>query len=191
MEQETTAKLGRQDWLDIGLQTLVKKGIDAVRIDPLAKMLKVTRGSFYWHFKNHDELLMAMLKEWETKSTKRIIKEIEAIEDKPNVKLLSLFELAAQDDNQLEKAMRVWGANDDRAAAAITRIDEQRLEYLQSLFLQLGFSAMDAQVRAQVAYSFRLGWFIISSSKHPAERLAEIRLVHEMLTQIDGVKAIL
>jgi AcrR family transcriptional regulator len=183
MEKETTAKLGRKDWLDIGLQTFVEKGIDAVRIDPLAKMLKVTRGSFYWHFKNHDELLMAMLQEWETRNTQQIIEEIEVIDGNPNTKLLSLFELAAQDDNQLEKAMRVWGANDDRAAAAIAHIDQQRLEYLQNLFLQMGFSTIDAKVRARVSYSFRLSWFLMPSSDHSNDRLTEIRLVHTMLTQ--------
>ena len=49
--EEATPKLGRQDWLNIGLQTLIEIGIEAVRVEPIAKLLKVTRGSFYWHFK--------------------------------------------------------------------------------------------------------------------------------------------
>jgi AcrR family transcriptional regulator len=198
MEKTPTAKLDRQAWVILGLQTLVAKGIDAVRIEPLAKQLKVTRGSFYWHFKNHEELLVAMLQEWKIINTQQIIEEVEAIGPNPNQKLQSLFEIAAQDDNHLEKAMRVWAANDDRAAAAIADIDLQRLEYLESLFRQLGFAAMEAQVRARVAYSFRLGWFVMPSAPEPvdspkerlSQRLTEIRLVHKIITQTDDVMAL-
>ncbi len=197
MEKTTTAKLDRQAWITLGLQTLVAKGIDAVRIDPLAKQLQVTRGSFYWHFKNHEELLVAMLQEWKTINTQQIIEEVEAIGPNPDQKLRSLFEIAAQDDNQLEKAMRVWAANDDRAAMEIAQIDRQRLEYLESLFRQLGFAAPEAQVRARVAYSFRLGWFVMPSAAEPVDspkerlrqRLTEIRLVYKIITQADEVIA--
>lgn len=189
MEKEPALKLGRQDWLTIGIQTLVEKGIEAVRIDPLAKLLNVTRGSFYWHFKNRDDLLAAILHEWETSNTKNVIEQIEGLHGSPSSKLLSLFEIAAEDDDRLEKAVRVWSANDTRAAAASARVDRQRLDYLQNLFLQLGFSEIDAKVRAQIVYSVRLGWFVMASSSQPTERLTEIRLVHTILTQTNNLAA--
>jgi AcrR family transcriptional regulator len=185
MEQEIGSKLGRQDWLEIGIQTLVERGIDAVRIDPLAKLLNVTRGSFYWHFKNRDDLLAEILQEWEARNTQSVIEQIEGLNSPPSAKLLSLFEIAAEDDDRLEKAVRVWSVNDARAAEVIDRIDRQRLEYLQNLFLQLGFSEIDAKVRAQIVYSVRLGWFMMASSGDRTERLTEVRLVHKILTQIE------
>jgi AcrR family transcriptional regulator len=181
--EKNTPKLGRQDWLDIGLQTLIESGIEAVRVEPIAKLLKVTRGSFYWHFKNRDELLAAILQEWETQNTEIVIHAVETGEDDPSTKLLRLFELAARDDDRLEKAVRIWAANDAIAADAIARIDRRRLTYLQDLFLQLGYSVKDAQVRARVAYSFRLGWFIMTSASDLLTRLTEIRLVHKILTR--------
>jgi AcrR family transcriptional regulator len=190
MENENTSKLGRQDWLAIGIQTLVEKGIEAVRVDPLAKLLNVTRGSFYWHFKNRDDLLEEILREWEARNTKSIIEQIEGLNSSPFAKLLSLLEIAAEDDNLLEKAVRVWSVNDARAAVVIAQVDEQRLDYLQNLFLQLGFSAVDAKVRAQIAYSVRLGWFVMASSSYGSERLTEIRLVHAILTQTNNFEAI-
>lgn len=190
MEKETASKLGRQDWLIIGTQTLVEKGTEAIRIDPLAKLLNVTRGSFYWHFKNRDDLLVAILHEWETSNTKSVIEHIEGLNISPSSKLLSLFEIAAEDNNRLEKAVRVWSVNDARAAAAIARVDRQRLDYLQNLFLQLGFSEINAKVRAQIVYSVRLGWFVMASSSQPTERLTEIRLVHTILTQANNLEAI-
>lgn len=146
--EKNIPKLGRQDWLNIGLQTLIENGIEAVRVEPIAKLLKVTRGSFYWHFKNRDELLVAILQEWEAQNTEIVIQTVETDEDDPNTKLLRLFEIAARDDDRLEKAVRIWAAND-----AIARIDRRRLTYLQDLFLQLGCSVQDAQVRARVVNS--------------------------------------
>jgi AcrR family transcriptional regulator len=190
MEKEIALKLGRQDWLNIGIQALVEKGVETVRVEPLAKLLNVTRGSFYWHFKNRDDLLEEILREWEARNTKSIIEQIEGLNSSPVAKLLSLLEIAAEDDNLLEKAVRVWSVNDARAAVAIARVDEQRLDYLQNLFLQLGFSELDSKVRAQIAYSVRLGWFVMASSSYASERLKEIRLVHAILTQTNNLEAI-
>lgn len=181
--ETSTPKLGRHDWLTIGLQTLIESGIEAVRIEPIAKLLNVTRGSFYWHFKNRDELLAAILQEWETQGTESVIQTVETGDNDPSTKLLRIFEVAALDDDRLEKAVRIWAANDAIASAAIDRIDLRRLTYLQNLFLQLDFSVTDAQVRARVAYSFRLGWFIMTSASDPTNRLTEIRLVHKILTR--------
>jgi AcrR family transcriptional regulator len=181
--EESVSKLGRQDWLAIALQTLIESGVEAVRVEPIAKLLNVTRGSFYWHFKNRDELLLSILQEWETQGTESIIQEIETGGEDPSAKLLNLFEVAARDDDRLEKAVRIWAANDHKAAEAIARIDQRRLTYLQDLFSQLGYRATEAKVRARVAYSFRLGWFIMSSASDPTSRLNEIRLVHKILTQ--------
>jgi AcrR family transcriptional regulator len=183
MEEVTAAKLNRQDWIAIGLQTLINRGIEAVRIEPLAKLLSVSRGSFYWHFKNRDDLLEAMLQQWEMFNTDHIIKNVEELDSNPRNKLLRLLEIAAQDDDQLEKAVRIWAANDFKAEAMISRVDQRRLDYLQNLFIQIGFSGKDAKVRAQVAYSVRLGWFIMIPSVKSLDRLEEIRLVYMILIQ--------
>jgi AcrR family transcriptional regulator len=189
MEKNSDSKLGRQDWLTMGIQVLIEKGVEAVKIDPLAKLLNVTRGSFYWHFKDRNDLLEAILHEWEARNTKRIIAQVEELESSPSFKLMRLFEIAAQDDNRFEKAIRIWSDNDSRAFAAIEQVDRQRLDYLQDLFLQLGFSETDAKVRAQIVYSVRLGWFVMRLPNQATERLTEIRLVHVILTQPNNSEA--
>jgi AcrR family transcriptional regulator len=188
MVRETTRKpkkLSRQDWVTIGLQILISSGIEAVRVEPLAKLLKVSRGSFYWHFKNRNELLEAILKEWETSNTLNVIKIIESAEVKPEDKLLSLFEIAAQDDDKLEKAVRIWAMHDVNAAAVLSRVDRRRLEYLQSLFLLLNFQRKDAEICARIIYYVRIGWFMMGSPVEPMKRLLEVRLIHKILTQYD------
>jgi AcrR family transcriptional regulator len=51
-----------EHWIAAATDLLVDKGIDAVRVDPLARQLEVTRGSFYWHFKDRESLLVSVLK---------------------------------------------------------------------------------------------------------------------------------
>ncbi|MGB7413339.1 MAG: hypothetical protein WA902_03940, partial [Thermosynechococcaceae cyanobacterium] len=116
--------------------------------------------------------------------TDHIIKQVEVMEGQPRDKLLRLFEVAAQGDDRLEKAVRIWAVNDIRAATATARVDQRRLDYLQALFLQLGFSETEAKIRAQVAYTMRLGWFMMISKA--SERLAETHLVHRLLSQNSG-----
>jgi AcrR family transcriptional regulator len=183
MEKEIASKLGRQDWVNAALDIFIEKGIEAVKIDVIAKSLQITRGSFYWHFKNLEDLLAAIIQEWQAANTEDVMQKVETAGGEPSHRLLYLLEIAAQDDDRLEQAMRIWAIHDARATAAIERIDRQRLEYLESLFLQIGFSKTDAEVRARVVYSVRLGWFMMASPIKPLKRLTEIHLVHNILTQ--------
>jgi len=185
MERGVSQKLGRQDWLTIGLKVLAESGIEAVRVEPLAKLMNVTKGSFYWHFKNREDLLNAMLREWETRETDDIIKQVEATGGDANAKLLNLFQLAYEDDGQLEKAMRIWAANDVRAAAVVAQIDQRRLDYLQELFLQIGFPTIEAKARARLAYYSWVGEFTVGIPTSQAERLAEAQLNHAILVRRD------
>lgn len=183
--EASNAKLGRQDWVQAALETFMEKGIEAVKVDVLAKSLKITRGSFYWHFKNLDDLLTAVIQEWRAVETENVMQQVEKIGGTASQQLLHLLEIAAKDDNRLEKAMRIWAIHDVRAMASIEQVDKQRLEYLQHLFLKIGFSQPDAALRAQVTYSVKLGWVVVAPPRTPSERLAQIRLIYETLTQIN------
>ncbi|GAB4380740.1 MAG: TetR/AcrR family transcriptional regulator [Elainellaceae cyanobacterium] len=183
IDKQTTVKISRQDWVTIGLQTLIESGIEAVRVEPLAKQLNVTRGSFYWHFKNRGNWLEALLQEWKIYKTQTIIEKVEAASDDPNFKLLKLFEIVAEDDDRLEQAVRVWAMKDEKAAAALAEIDQRRLNYAENLFQQLGFSRVDAKIRARIAYSVKLSWSTMPLPSNQMERLKEMQFVYAILTQ--------
>jgi AcrR family transcriptional regulator len=180
---KSAIKLGRQDWVNAAIGILKEKGIDAVKVDVLAKSLEITRGSFYWHFKNLDDLLEVIIQEWKMSMTEDVMQTVETSTTEPSQKLLQLFEIAAKDDDRFEQAMRVWGVHNARTAAAIVQVDQRRLDYLQQLFLQLGFAPTEAALRAQIAYSMRLGWFIIAMPKDTQKRLTESHLLHQILTR--------
>jgi AcrR family transcriptional regulator len=183
-------KLSRRDWIKAGLIVLAESGVEAVRVEPLAKRMKVTKGSFYWHFKDRNDLLDAMLIEWVEIDTNSIIERVNQLDADPKTKLLQLFELAIADDGlthglsdgRIENAIRAWANNDAKVAALIAQVDRQRLNYTKDLFLEIGFSEAEALVRARLAYYSLVGEFTIGVQTNPADRLIEIRLQHVILT---------
>lgn len=177
------SNLTRQDWIDRGLKTLAEKGVESVRVEPLAKLMGVTKGSFYWHFKNREDLLEAILQEWVKLQTNSIIERVEAKGGEAITKLLYLFELAVQDDGQVENAIRAWAKNDSQITAVLSEVDRHRLDYTKDLFLQIGFSPFEAMVRARMAYYALVGEFTIGTRSDRSERLAEIRRQHAILTK--------
>lgn len=159
--------------------------MEAVRVEPLAKRLNVTKGSFYWHFKNRQALLLEILQAWVNLQTDSIINQVETAGGSASAKLMYLFELAMQDDGRIENAIRAWAANDVRVVDVLNQVDRRRLAYTRDLFLAVGFSPADAMVRARMVYYALIGEFTLGTRTDQAERLAEIRLQHQILTRRD------
>lgn len=188
------SKLGWQDWIETGLAVLAN-GVEAVRVEPLAKLMQVTKGSFYWHFKDRQELLAAILAEWVRLETSSIIDRVDRIEADPQTRLLQLFEIAVEDDRQIEgmgdgrveNAIRAWAIHDPQVAAVVAQVDRQRLDYTQDLFIQIGFTPLEALVRARMAYyTLVVGEFAIGTRRSHADRLLEARMQHAILTSRVG-----
>lgn len=184
------SKLGRQDWINAGLMVLAEGGIEAVRIEPLAKRIKMTKGSFYWHFKNRNDLLDAILAEWVELDTNGIIEQVNQLDADPKTKLLYLLELAYADndfmpgmaDGRIENAIRAWAKNNQKVAELIAHVDQQRLNYTKALFLKIGFSDAEAMVRARLAYYALVGELTIGIDPHQVNRQAEIQMQYDILT---------
>lgn len=112
-----------------------------------------------------------------------IIQQVDKKDGDAIAKLMHLFELAIQDDGKIENAIRAWATNDIKAAEVISKIDLRRLEYTRDLFLQVGFSKVDAMVRARMAYyTLVVSEFTVGTQMNQDERLLEARLQHAILT---------
>jgi AcrR family transcriptional regulator len=84
-----TDQLSTQDWLDQGLKTLAKSGFTALKAEPLAKAMGVSRGSFYWHFASLGRFHAAILKYWREVAAEQVIADLEAeARDDPVLSLL-------------------------------------------------------------------------------------------------------
>src|SRR5437868_371974 len=146
--------LSAKDWLDLGLKTLAKSGFTALKAEPLAKTMGVSRGSFYWHFADIGAYHAAILERWREVATEQIIAGVEAAKERDKGKdpLAVLLRLTFGRKLSLEKAVRSWAANDARVRAALVAVDRRRLDYIESLLRQAGRAEDVARARAQILF---------------------------------------
>lgn len=154
-----TERLGETDWISAGLAALADGGVEAVRVERLAASLKVTKGSFYWHFKNRPHLLAALLEAWQAAATGDVIATVEARGGDARQKLGHLFAIVIGADGRLDMAVRNWADQDRAARAAVEAVDRRRLDYVAGLFGDLGFASAEALARARFAYQGLIGQY--------------------------------
>jgi AcrR family transcriptional regulator len=147
------------DWIRAATELLIHRSIDAVRVDVIAKIMDVTRGSFYWHFKDREDLLNRVLLSWQEAQTEQIIARYRKQGVHAEDLIRELVELpfhgrAAAKGASVELAIRAWARRDDMARRIVDAVDAKRLVYLEECFAELGFSADDAKSRAFLLYCY-------------------------------------
>jgi AcrR family transcriptional regulator len=164
-------QLSAQDWVDLGLKTLAKSGFTALKAEPLAKAMRVSRGSFYWHFADIGAFHTAVLERWREVATEQIIAAVEAARggDKSKDPLAVLLKLTFGSKLMLEKAVRSWAAHDARARAALVAVDRRRLDYIEALLKQAGLAEDAARARAQILFWAFFG-YALSDQQLPPDR---------------------
>ena len=156
----TVTRLSPEDWLNAAQQRLIGGGIDAVKIGPLAEDMSVTRGSFYWHFRDRNHLLQALLARWQTQSHEmfhRLVGGDGATGMEEFVRLVHLWIGESDFHPPLEAAMRDWGRTSDEVAAVVQTVDEERIAYIKRIFLDFGYGEDEAFIRARVTYFHQVG----------------------------------
>jgi AcrR family transcriptional regulator len=178
---EKSGPLDAEAWIAAALEALAERGIDAVRVEPLAKALAVTKGSFYWHFADRRALIDAMLSQW---SEGRIaaIREQAAQVPEPALALRKLIELYTKRSNArglaIELAIRALARNDAVAAAAVQAVDAERLRHVASLFARLGYGGREAETRAVMVYAYLFGQSLLDPK---AVKAADLSLAIDAL----------
>lgn len=145
------ASLTAAHWIAAAAAALAEGGIDAVRVEPLAARLRVTKGSFYWHFADRDALLAAVLLSWERETTLAVIERMETTLPDADARMRGLFRVASHNDrNRIEAAIRAWAQTGGQAAAAVRRVDARREAYVGKLLRALGLDPAAAKSRARL-----------------------------------------
>jgi len=152
------ARLSADDWAQAALDLVAEQGVAAVAVEPLARRLGVTKGSFYWHFPSRDALLQAALERWEAIKQVSVFGSLEAVPD-PRERLRALFLLVAREVKPHIIYSELLKALDHPAVQpVINRVSQRRLDYLVASFRQAGLARTEAQHRARLAYSAYLGF---------------------------------
>lgn len=153
----TRRSLTADDWAEAALDVIASGGIEAVAVEPLARTLRVTKGSFYWHYPNRDALVERALEVWERHETVDIIGAAEQ-EPLPRERIHTLFRTAANTDQRSERILlALSGSKSSNARACVQRVSEAWRVYLESCYRALGLNPAEARHWATFAYSTFIG----------------------------------
>jgi AcrR family transcriptional regulator len=175
----------RSSWIEAGLRALAAGGPDAVRIEPLACTLGVTRGGFYWHFDDRRALLEEILDAWERTSVDEVIERVEGEGGDARARLRRLSTLAASSDEPLrtDLAVRDWARREHAVAVRLQRVDNRRMEYLRSLFGAFCPNEDDVEALCLVFYSLWIANHFIAADHGARSRADVLKLA---LTQLEA-----
>jgi AcrR family transcriptional regulator len=174
----------RSKWIEEGLSALAAGGPDAVRIDPLAKALGVTRGGFYWHFENRAALLEEMLDAWERTSIDEAIERVEGKGGDARAKLRHLFSLASSPELlKIDLAVRDWARRDEAVAKRLRRVDNRRMDYMRSLFGAFCPDEDEVEVRCLFVFSLFVGSHFMRADHGSRSRREVLELGLDRLTR--------
>ena len=163
-DRKTKQRLGREDWVLAALRALVRGGLQAVKVEPLAREIGATKGSFYWHFRDLSDLHHAMLQLWEALATTAITATVKASGLGGRAQLMLLVDMISIRPGEIyggdavEPALRDWGRTDPLAQAAVERVDRQRLEDLQGFLAAAGVPDFERVLKSHLIYAAVIGF---------------------------------
>ena len=187
-QHEPRGRLQPADWVWAGFRALVQGGPQALRVEPIARGLATTKGSFYWHFADLAAFRAAMLEAWVQVATTDITTAVRQSGLPARAQLLLLVEKvsvapgAEAGGDAVEPAIRDWGRTDALTRQVLERVDRQRLDDLQAFFGTAGLAPTAASQAAAVFYATVIGLESLRltakiSMREPLLALAERLLV--------------
>ncbi|MEC5397467.1 TetR/AcrR family transcriptional regulator [Uliginosibacterium sp. H1] len=165
--------LDRDAWVRLAVDILAEEGLAGLRVEALAKRLGVTKGSFYWHFKDRQALLDAVLEEWRTGRIQDCERQAQVSPDRAAEQLRHVMDTYAINPNRkgvmIELAVRDWARRDAAAASAVEQVDEARRNNAAQLFRTAGFADEEAEMRALLLYTHAFGLSMMVFERHGDE----------------------
>ncbi len=180
-----TPKGSPELWLDAAFEVLLSQGVEAVKIQPLARQLGLSRTSFYWFFKDRTELLTALLDRWEGATTAPLIaatQDYAATQTEAMLNVISTFLSDASFNARFELAVRAWAQQDTGDLARLHDTDTRRLAALRGLLERWGHDPADADVRARTIYLVQVGYISMRVVEPLEVRLARFPSYVEIYT---------
>jgi AcrR family transcriptional regulator len=167
----------RELWLEAAREAFVTSGLDAVKIQPLATRLNLSRTSFYWFFQDRAALLEALLADWEatnTGSLERAAQDYAETIAEAVLNLIGVFLDGGPFETRLDLAVRGWAHQSDAVAARVHAADAARLSAIRNMFARFGYASGEADVRARTLYLTQIGYISMQVRESMEERLVRI-----------------
>lgn len=166
----------REDWIATALDTLTCEGVENVKVLLLAEKLNCARSSFYWYFKNRDDLLDCLLDHWQTTNTRAIVQKAALPANSINGALTHVFACWVDPelfDSRLDFAIRAWARRSGSVRRALDISDTARLDALAAMFTRFNFAPAEAAVRARIVYFTQIGYHALDIRETLEERMLQ------------------
>ena len=177
-------QLQRFDWLLKALEIFVAEGIEAVRITRLADDLDVTRGSFYWHFANREDLISSLVDYWRDKNTSAIVASVGEASSLTDG-IFRFFDTCIdkdQFDPRLDLAIREWARRSESIRLQVDAADSKRVQAISDFFTRFDYSMPEAFIRARVIYYAQIGFYALDVNEPLATRLSYTEAYYHSFT---------
>ena len=151
IEKTTKTKLTLKRWLEFALELLIKEGNTKLRIDNLVRSMGVTKGSFYWHFKNRDDFTFSLVKHWIQMSTLVVVEHMQQRQGDAKKRLFELMKFIVINRlTRYDVAIRAWALIGLQVAHIVRQADQRRLDFVRNLFAEMGFERNELEMLVSV-----------------------------------------
>lgn len=179
-------RLTINDWVAVGFDILGEQGITGIKIDRMAQRLGVTKGSFYWHFKDIDEFLDALTTKWAEEMGTRYLATAGAPDEHPSTRMQNRLRVfLSRPIRMLDREMRHWARSDHRAREALEKTDRQIYAQTTRDLRDLGFGDVEAGWRASVLFYASVGYAAVDHPLTEANLRSEAFKLLQLLTSRD------
>jgi len=177
-------RLTRDQWLSQALEVLARGGSSALSLNNLIKQFHVTKGSFYWHFKNQADFQSALIDYWYEMHTLVVAKTIDEIEGGPEVQLASLMKMVISEEHSLfDGAITALTIQNPDLTPKVQAGYEFRIGYIRKLFSTMGFRGKDLTTRTRMFVAFMTSESIVNAGLSTKQRIAQIPANLALLTE--------
>lgn len=184
-------QLTRDTWLDAAGAAIAEGGFDDVRVLTLAKRLGVTRGSFYWHFNDHAELVVSFLNRWRDRRLAEL-EYLRASGDDTETELQRILRLALSEpawntrQMRVELAVRDFARRDAHAAKIVAEVDRGRIDHCSGLLEKIMTDKDSARDLALLLYVATIGGRVVLTGFSEGE--AAINRIDHLISEILATK---
>jgi AcrR family transcriptional regulator len=180
--------LGREAWLSAARQALIEEGTAGVEINKLAKRLRVSRGGFYWFFKDRAQLLDQLLQYWVDTGTTLFERILEGRQHNGLAEYRALIEMWVNEkeyDPKWDGAIRDWARTSPVVLKAVQSVDRKRVAILEKLFQDMGYKGTEAHIRGRITYYHQVGYYALGIHESLEQRLALLPYYEKVLTGLE------
>lgn len=183
-KRRISKRLTREKWLSLAMEAIARRGGAKLRIEQLVRNLGVSKGSFYWHFKDRDDFVRSLVDYWASYSTSQVIEAVNRVGGDAKKRLYAVLEKVIREDlGRYDLAIRAWAALEPAVARVVAKVDAQRLSYVRALFSEMSFRGQELELRARALVCYMAGEHVFYARESKKEQIRKLKQKHTFFTR--------